>query len=182
MSGGQYVQVPGDASLNGSIGAFALWLKVASAVTNASIFCKSDSNSRNGMTTFLSGGLFSFNLYNGSGTVTNPGNGGVNLNDGAWHHVVFNYNQANGGQQSLVIDGTNVSTVTNTGAWNWNGSQVTRLGRSTDGFWGSFNGAFAEYCQYNVQLTDDECRGLMRHGPWRVRPSGLLVYLPLNEG
>lgn len=99
--------------------------------------------------------------------------------DGGWHLASINFNTANAAALDLYIDGGNKASGNNTAAWSFLANS-TRLARSLDAFWQSFDGSLAHAFWYTQTLTDAEHRALACGvSPYAIRPWALLMYLPL---
>lgn len=108
------------------------------------------------------------------------------VNDGVWHHVLFNGNTANGGANSLYIDGASEATANSSAAWAIPSSgRPFTLGDNTDTFWASFSGDIAEIGVWNRQLDADEAKALgggsstCPVSPLRVATPSRVFYAPL---
>lgn len=117
-----------------------------------------------------------------TGVQTAATGNGVTVNNGAWHHIVENFNYASGGTNTQYVDGAVDGTpVNSSAAWAaGGGSCVRRIGRAADAFWGSFTGSIAEVGFYNRRLTTDEVSALNKgFSPPKVARTALVGYLPL---
>lgn len=101
--------------------------------------------------------------------------------DGNWHLVSMNWSQSSGAACNLYYDGVNKASANNSGAWAWT-LQGIRYARSSDGFWGSWDGQLAHGCWWNEPLTDME-HYLLGCGiaPSLIRPGAITMYLPMDD-
>src|SRR6188768_753439 len=98
-----------------------------------------------------------FALANGGGAMGIAGS--TDMNDGNWHSVVVNYNNASGGANAIYLDG--VLYVSGNSSSNWFGAfQYFTIGRSFDSFWGTIQGDVADVARWQRQLTIDEIGAL----------------------
>jgi hypothetical protein len=79
------------------------------------------------------------------------------LADNKWHHVAVTYDQGNGGEVDLYIDGQSTASGANSSAWSWQAGQEIELGLSHDtNAFQSFNGLLDDVRVYNRILMPTE--------------------------
>ena len=78
------------------------------------------------------------------------------VNDGAWHHVAYVYDQSDTGYIKIYIDGALSGSQTNSAAWSWPPDQQIELGLSHDSYWFGFQGALDEVRFYDRPLSAAE--------------------------
>lgn len=171
------------AAVTGASGCFAFRMKTTQTTTNALPISYWDTNSRNGFGFILNNTAnkllvqaWSFSATRVSLLSTS------NLNDGNWHQVAFNYNEASGGANALFIDGTQEASGNASGSWGINANTIINAG-GFDTFWPSYVGEIAEVGHWSAQLGAAEIAALASgFSPGRIRPASLLFHAPIIRG
>ncbi|HAM71225.1 MAG TPA: hypothetical protein DCM86_06245 [Verrucomicrobiales bacterium] len=156
-TGGSQVVIPADPDFNTTTGTFAFWVQTSGTTgpgNDGAILFDRRTSAGDVLVQNDDGTLF-VQANGGSGTVNSFSSTGA-IADGAWHHVAYVYDQANGGATTLYIDGAASGTQAASGAWKWIPDQQIEIGRSHDGYWKAFNGKMDDFRIYNRPLTDTE--------------------------
>ncbi len=160
------------------------FMNTSQGLGNVSPASYCDSGNKNGH-------LFILNNSGSAGKLTVDGNDATanrirlvttsTVNNGAWRHIAFNYDRANGGANALFVDGTSEATGNSSAAWTYGSSGLSLiLGDAPDAFWGSYVGNFAGFAHWNAKLDAAEIAALAKgFSPMLVRPSALLEFAPL---
>jgi len=78
------------------------------------------------------------------------------VNDNAWHHIAYVYDQSASGSISIYVDGALDTSQANTEAWAWPATQPIELGSSHDAYWRVFVGLMDDVQIHNRMLTAGE--------------------------
>ncbi|MPY61380.1 sialidase family protein [Streptomyces spongiae] len=98
-------------------------------------------------------------------------------NDGQWHHLAL---RRGGGQLTLFIDGTAVSTADVAGSVSRNSPFGIHIGQKLDSR-AYFSGAIDDVRVYDRALGDDELTGLGEQGTASTTNRGSIVWLPMDR-
>lgn len=154
---GSQIVIPANADFNTKSGTYSLWIRTAGATgpgNEGAILFDRRSNAGDVLVLKDDGTLF-VQANGGSGTV-NSFSSTVNVADDAWHHVVYVYDQSNGGSTTLYVDGIAAGTGTASAAWSWIATQPIEIGKSHDSYWKLFNGEMDDFRVYSRPLNDSE--------------------------
>ena len=77
----------------------------------------------------------------------------TSISDGNWHHVALVFDQANGAQVTLYIDGVQDTASANGADWSWPAGQELEFGRSHTASWQPYDGQMDDLRFYNRVLT-----------------------------
>jgi hypothetical protein len=165
-----------------NLGCWAFWMKTTQTGSNIAVGSVW-TNSRSGFGLVLGGGGNSGKMVafgeSGSGQVLALLSAS-SVNNGAWHHVAYNFNCASGAPNSLYIDGVLESTGNPTSAWPIAAFALRLLG-GTPTFWSSYVGELAEWGEWQGQQLDGAQIAALARGfsPKQVAPSRLTFYSPM---
>ena len=119
---------------------FSAWIK-PSVTTGGGLFtvCSSGCSGQDRSLIFTSSGQLSIGMYNTgySGYFDTITTTGLNLGDGAWHHVVYRYQQNSQPQQIVVDNVVRATGTADVSSFNWNDRFL--IGVYTGGY---YNGAW----------------------------------------
>jgi hypothetical protein len=156
----------GGSGWNHVVGAIHFWMKTTQATVNAVPVALWTSGSRNGFGFLLNNTANKLTVqgYPGTGTPAINMASSATINDGNWHSCLLNWNTANGGTNTLYMDGVSVATANSSASWAIQSFSVPlTLGRADDAFWGSFVGQIAELAVWlDRNLTTDEVVALSK--------------------
>jgi hypothetical protein len=153
-----YVNVPDAASLDGTTGTWAFWVKSTQTSSFVGFVGKSDaSGSVNGITMQMDQGRPRVEVKGpGPTLLLNPST--PLLNDGQWHHMALTFQS--GGATILYIDGQAVANGT-APTFSFGTGDPLRFGVMTDGFWTPYNGLLDEVQVYNRVLSASEIQAVI---------------------
>jgi sialidase-1 len=98
-------------------------------------------------------------------------------NDGQWHHLAL---RRGGGQLTLFVDGTAVSTADVAGSVSRNSPFGVHIGQKLDSR-AHFSGAIDDVRVYDRALGDDELSGLREQGSAGTTARGSILWLPMDR-
>lgn len=164
-----YVETASSTKLDSTYGTWAGWFK-ASTQARIGILTRGDSsNSTNGVQVFID------DNHKLGMSLKGAGAGGVlsitstnTVDDSQWHHFAATFNDT--GTAYLYLDGILVASGTPSGSWSFN-SQVLRLGKATDTFWGAFTGQLDDIKIFNYPLTATQVKTLYNNGAVNFSPT-----------
>ena len=163
------------------LGAVAFWMKTTQTTTIVGVAAAWTSGSRNGWGILLNNVANKITVQGyGTSNVLNIAST-TSVNDGNWHHIVFNKNAANGGANEIYVDGVQEVTANASGQFSQLGvGNSCYIGDNIDTFWNSYNGLIAEFAQwYYRKLTADEIVSLAKgFPPHLVARDALKHYAP----
>jgi hypothetical protein len=151
-----YVNVPDDASLDGTTGTWAFWVKTTQSGTYVGFLGKHDAAvSYDGITMYIDpGGLPSVQIKANGPTLTLTGS--TPVNDGQWHHLALTF--LSGGAALLYVDGQQQATGM-APAFTFNPNPL-RFGTMFDPFWAPLSGMLDEVQIYGRVLSAAEIRAV----------------------
>jgi hypothetical protein len=152
-----YTQIITSAAedLNATTGTLAFWMKSTGNAGQgdfASILFDRRLNGNGDVLTMADDGTLFVQAQVGWGSVASFFTQGK-VNDGAWHHVAYVYNQAETGFIKIYIDGALSGESATSVAWAWPPEQPLEFGASHDSYWFTFDGQLDEIRFYNQALT-----------------------------
>jgi len=153
------ITVAGQTNFDSSVGAISFWMRSAGPVNssgNPSMLFDRRTGSGLVIALINSGSTAGSIQVQTSGGANNFTSGANNLNDGNWHHIALDFNQGNGEQVVLYVDGIPDFANPNSADWSWPAKQQIELGASHDGYWQGFNGLLDDVRFYKRVLTDAE--------------------------
>ena len=151
------VTIPPSPDFNATRGTIGFWMKSAGAIgsgNDGSILF--DRRNAGGDVIVLYGDGTLFCQAQGSSGNVNIFHSVSRVDDGAWHHIGYVYDQNAGGGIALYIDGLLNATNANTAPWFWNPNQRIELGQSHDPWWRKYDGYLDDFRIWNRQLSADE--------------------------
>lgn len=155
----------GSSGFNNQVGCVTFWLKTSGATANTALMSYWTGSSRSGWGILLNN---TANKVSAAGYDATAQRiilaSTTSVNDGNWHHIAFNYNAANGGANSLYVDGVSEATGNSSAVWTplTAGGPFT-VGDNNDAFWASIVGDFAEVGIWlGSNLTADEIAALAK--------------------
>lgn len=168
----------------GSLGCVAFWMKTTQVTANPIPLSMWTSGSINGLGFILNSTAGKIRVIGraGTSTIRIDLTSTTTVNNGAWHHVLFNFNQANGGANALYINGVSEATGNSSASWAiQNTGSPPYLGDNNDAFWPSYVGDMAELALWNTgNLSVGEISALASgFAPPRVRVPHF--YAPLRR-
>lgn len=166
-----------------NIGCAAYWLRTTQTAVNTAVMTHWSSSSRNGWGMLMNN---TSNKLTAQGyATTTPARislvSTTSVNDGAWHHIAFNYNRSLGGACALYVDGVLEASGTSSSTWTTGGTNFwIATGDDSDPFWASLVGEVAEVGHWFAQLDAEEIATLAKGvSPSAVRPAALAFHAPL---
>src|SRR5262249_12875108 len=87
------------------------------------------------------------------------------VNDNAWHHIAYVYDQSDSGSISIYVDGVIDVSQANVTAWAWPATRAIELGSSEDGFWRVFVGLMDDFQIHNRMLSAAEIAATFAGNP-----------------
>jgi len=176
---GNQIVVPGHTNLNSSVGAIMFWMHSGGLPVlggnPAMLFDRRTGN-----------GIVLAQTKDGQIQVqANPAaaqdflSSNTSLSDGNWHHVALVFDQANGAQVTLYIDGVQDTASANGADWSWPAGQELEFGRSHDSFWQAYDGQMDDIRFYNRVLTAAEVLAITTVGT-PLNNSGNVLRLNFN--
>lgn len=165
-----------------SAGCISFWLKTTQATASVAVATLWSNLSRFGFGIILdASGKISAQGYD---TSTNRVNviSTTSVNDGTWRHFVYNWNTANGGANTIYVNGSSEATGNSSAAWSVGSPQGLglHLGDPVDSFWATYNGHLAEVGLWTRNLDAAEITALSKgYSPKLIAPASLNVYMPL---
>lgn len=168
-------------------GGVAFWFKTSSTTANMVPISRWSGSSREGWGFIVNNvaGKMTAVAYDG-GTARVSCNGVTTINDGAWHHMAFNFDGATSGAGQTYIDGASEASNSLTGTWSVSGANSPMyLFDNNDNFWPTFIGSMAEMVEiYGRNFTDGEIAALAKgYSPKRVvkkdSSTSALAYWPM---
>lgn len=161
-------------------GCVAFWMKMISATANMHVLSAWSGSSRTGLG-FIMNNTANKLLTQAYDATTARVNlvSATTMNNGAWHHVAYNFNTANGSAQTVYVDGAVDVSGTASAAWSM-ASTAIAFGDPLDAFWATYNGDLAEMGFWSRNLTADEIAALAKgFAPQCVARSALDFHCPL---
>jgi len=152
------IVVAPDPDFDGPVGTIAFWMRSTGNVgfgDFASILFDRRENGTGDVITMADDGTI-FVQAQGSSQNVNSFSTQGKVNDGAWHHVAYVFDQSATGFIKIYIDGALSGSQNNSAEWAWPTDQPLELGASHDSFWHRFNGGLDEVRFYNRALTAAE--------------------------
>jgi hypothetical protein len=158
FNGSSYIDVPDNASLNGTTGTWDFWIKTTQAPAGnpAVLMTKADtSSSQNGVTVYMgAAGIIGVQVKGASGGVGTAGP--TSVNDGLYHHVAVVFTA--GQTVTIYVDGVPgaaqaIPTFTMS-------SNPLRIAKSLDPFWDAFAGQIDEVEVFNTALTQPQVQAI----------------------
>ena len=152
------VVIAPHADFNDAQGTIAFWMKsagMASTGSEGAMLVDRKAGTGDDIVLRTNGTIF-VQAISAPGTVVNTFASSRTVNDGAWHHIAYVFDQNTGGGISLFIDGVLDTTNANSAAWSWTASQRWELGLSHDTYWYRYDGWMDDFRIYNRQLSAGE--------------------------
>jgi hypothetical protein len=87
------------------------------------------------------------------------------VNDNAWHHIAYVYDQSDSGSISIYVDGVLDTSHANSQAWSWPANRAIELGSSEDTFWRVFVGLMDDFQIHNRMLSAGEIAATFAGNP-----------------
>ncbi len=87
------------------------------------------------------------------------------VNDNAWHHIAYVYDQSDSGSISIYVDGVLDTSHANSLAWSWPAAQPIELGSSHDTYWRVFSGLMDDFQVHNRMLSASEVAATFAGNP-----------------
>jgi len=147
--------------------AAALWFKATNANCGLMAVVDSDLGSSHDRHVYLTGGNIKIRLWDTEEIETV----GLNLANGQWHHVVYTYGAAVGGQK-LYVDGVlRASGTKDASDFDW--QERINIGFSHDAAQDYFEGVLEDVRIYGKTLSEEEVQQVMRGNPllaWSPQP------------
>jgi hypothetical protein len=139
--------------------AAALWFKTTNGNCGIMAVVDTDRGPSHDRHIYLTGGNIKIRLWDTEEIET----AGLTLADGLWHHVVYTYGAAVGGQQVYVDGVLEASGVKNASDFDW--QERINIGFSHDAARDYFEGVLGDVRVYGKALSEAEVQQVMRGNP-----------------
>jgi hypothetical protein len=160
------IKVPAIPAFNSSTGTISFWIKTPGNLIRgdyAAILVDRRTSSGDVITLTDDGTIFVQARTNFGNA--NVFSGTVVVNDNAWHHIAYVYNQSATGSISIYVDGQLDTSQANSQAWSWPASQPIELGSSHDSYWRVFVGLMDDFQIHNRVLSSNEIAATFAGNP-----------------
>ena len=141
------ISVPAIPALNSTQGTISFWMKSSTPQLRgnfaAILFDRRDADGD--VITLTDVGTIFIQALSGYNHV-NSFSGTQIINDDAWHHIAYVYDQSASGSITVYVDGVQDATNPNTQAWAWPPApRPILLGASPDSYWRPFVGSMDDF-------------------------------------
>ncbi len=160
------ITIPPIPALNSSTGTICFWIKTPGNLIRgdyaAILF---DRRTSDGDVITLTDGGNIFVQARTNYANANVFSGTAVLNDNAWHHVAYVYDQSTAGGIWIYVDGVLDASQGNSQAWDWPANQQIELGSSHDAYWRVFVGLMDDFQIHNRMLSASEIAATFAGNP-----------------
>lgn len=160
------ITIPAIPALNSSTGTICFWIKTSGNLVHgdyAAILVDRRTSDGDVITLTDGGNIFVQARTNYANA--NVFSGIAVLNDNAWHHVAYVYDQSATGSISIYVDGVLDASQPNSQAWDWPANQQIELGSSHDTYWRAFVGLMDDFQIHNRMLSASEIAATFAGNP-----------------
>jgi hypothetical protein len=160
-----HITIPAIPALNSSTGTISFWIKTAMILAPGDYVMLVDRRTSQGdvITISETGTLFVQARTNYQNA--NVFSCATPVNDNAWHHIAYVYDQSDTGSITIYVDGVLDGVQGNSRAWAWPESQPIDVGSSSDTFWKNFIGLMDDFQIHNRMLSAAEIAATVAGNP-----------------